>query len=262
RVTDGTDVFALSNNHVYANQNDGNMGDSALQPGAIDGGEDPADKIGTLADYEEIKFDGSNNIMDAATVLTDVETVGNATPNNGYGTPNSTPALATLNLAVQKYGRTTSLTTGTVSEINVTVNVCYEGFVVCTKLAKFVDQIAISAGDFSAGGDSGSLIVTDDADKNPVGLLFAGSSTRTLANRIDPVLTRFGVTIDGGAAEEPTPVATGIIAGQVIAGATVSVDTGQSAESASDGSYMIADVPTGERSVTASGTCGPGAGRV
>jgi len=41
------------------------------------------------------------------------------------------------------------------------------------------------------------LIVTNDANKNPVGLLFAGSNTRTLANRIDLVLNRFGVSIDG-----------------------------------------------------------------
>ena len=79
------------------------------------------------------------------------------------------------------------------------VNVCYEGTVFCTKLARFVDQIAISPGDFSAGGDSGSLIVTNDASRNPVGLLFAGSSTRTLANRIDLVLNRFSVTVDGPA---------------------------------------------------------------
>ncbi len=99
---------------------------------------------------------------------------------------------------MQKYGRTTGLTHGTVSEISVTVNVCYEGFVVCTKWARFVDQIAITDGTFSGGGDSGSLIVTHDANKYPVGLLFAGSSTRTIANPIGPVLQRFNVTIDDG----------------------------------------------------------------
>ena len=37
RVTDGTNVFALSNNHIYANSNNAAIGDSALQPGSIDG---------------------------------------------------------------------------------------------------------------------------------------------------------------------------------------------------------------------------------
>jgi hypothetical protein len=102
-------------------------------------------------------------------------------------------------MPVQKYGRTTGLTEGTVSELNVTVDVCYElaGFFRCKKSARFVDQIAISPGTFSAGGDSGSLIVTQEGNY-PVGLLFAGSSTRTFANPIDLVLTRFGVTVDGG----------------------------------------------------------------
>jgi hypothetical protein len=53
--------------------------------------------------------------------------------------------------------------------------------------------------------DSGSLIVTDDANLNPVALLFAGSSTVTIANRIDLVLNRFGVTIDGSAPPPPGP---------------------------------------------------------
>jgi hypothetical protein len=199
RVTNGTDVFALSNNHVYAAANSASIGDSALQPGSFDGGIDPADAIGTLADFEPILFDGSDNMIDAAIALSSTASLGNATPSDdGYGTPNSTTVSATLGQAVKKYGRTTKLTHGTVSEINVTVNVCYKarGPFSCNRnfIAKFVDQIAISDGNFSAGGDSGSLIV--DTNANPVGLLFAGSSTRTIANRIAPVLTRFGVTID------------------------------------------------------------------
>jgi hypothetical protein len=39
RVVDHSgNVYALSNNHVYANQNDAKKGDCALQPGAYDGG--------------------------------------------------------------------------------------------------------------------------------------------------------------------------------------------------------------------------------
>jgi len=85
--------------------------------------------------------------------------------------------------------------------------VCYQtqGPVRCVRLARFVDQIGISDGSFSDGGDSGSLIVTNDAGKNPVGLLFAGSSTRTIANPIDDVLAAFNVTItaDPGQGGEP-----------------------------------------------------------
>ena len=78
--------------------------------------------------------------------------------------------------------------------INATVNVGYDSGV-----ARFVNQIIITPGNFSAGGDSGSLIVVEkgkDARK-PVGLLFAGSTSITVANPIGAVLSRFGVTVDG-----------------------------------------------------------------
>jgi hypothetical protein len=47
-------------------------------------------------------------------------------------------------------------------------------------------------------GDSGSLLVTDPG-REPIGLLFAGSRSgkTAIANRIDLVLDRFNVHIDG-----------------------------------------------------------------
>jgi PKD repeat protein len=200
-------VYALSNNHVYANQNDATLGENVLQPGPYDGGQDPADAIGTLYAFAPINFSGGDNTMDAAIALSSEEYLGISTPADGYGTPSST--LKTDNLlndvAVQKYGRTTGLTKGNIAEINVTVDVCYEvrGLIFCVKQARFVDQIGISPGSFSAGGDSGSLIVTDDGNKNPVGLLFAGGSTRTFANPIGAVLEAFDVSVDSGGSSPP-----------------------------------------------------------
>jgi hypothetical protein len=193
RVTDGSNVYALSNNHVYADENNGIKGvDPVIQPGTYDEGSMPDDYIGTLADFEPIVFNPrANNTVDAAIALTNTDMVGNATPDGGYGTPSSTTKVAEPGLAVQKYGRTTGLTTGEVTGINATVKVRYDSGV-----ARFVGQIVIGSGGFSSGGDSGSLIVTQEG-KNPVGLLFAGSSTMTVANPIDDVLDAFGVTIDG-----------------------------------------------------------------
>lgn len=191
-------VYALSNNHVYANENRASIGDNVLQPGSYDGGKDPDDAIGTLADFEPIKFDGSENTMDAAIAGSSTALLGNATPSDGYGTPKSTTAEAFINLGVKKYGRTTSQTKGRVTGINATVDVMYD-----SGTARFVKQIMIGPGGFSAGGDSGSLVVIDAKRKNkeddhkPVGLLFAGSSLVTIANPIDQVLDRFDVTIDG-----------------------------------------------------------------
>ncbi len=199
RVTKGPNVYALSNNHVYANENQASIGDDVLQPGSYDGGSSPADDIGTLSDFEPIVFSTSaNNTIDAAIASSSTANLGNATPSNGYGTPKSTTRAASINQKVKKYGRTTSETKGRVTAINATINVGYDSGV-----ARFVDQIIIEPGSFSAGGDSGSLIVVDGKgkdradDRKPVGLLFAGSAFITVANPIDPVLARFGVTVDG-----------------------------------------------------------------
>jgi len=198
RVKGGGNVYALSNNHVYANENNAKIGDIVLQPGTYDGGmlSNPNHHIGTLAAFVPIVFSrNANNTVDAAIALNDPtkqRQLGNATPDGGYGTPSSTIAAAQIGIAVQKYGRTTGLTKGTVTGIKATVNVSYGP----GKTARFVNQIIITPGSFSAGGDSGSLVVTNPG-RNPIGLLFAGSSTMTVANPIGDVLSSLHVAIDG-----------------------------------------------------------------
>jgi len=218
-VNPSLSVFLLSNNHVLANSNDASIGDPILQPGPFDGGV-AADQIGTLSAFKAIDFAGGNNTIDAAIALSNATVLSNATPpDDGYGMPsaqiwndgNSDGVFdnknALLNLPVQKYGRTTKLTHGTITGINATLSICYEAlFIFCLKSATFVDQIVIEPGQFSGGGDSGSLIATDDLNLNPVALLFAGSETQTIANRIDLVLNHFGVRIDAGAAPPPPDV--------------------------------------------------------
>ncbi|MDX1648013.1 MAG: hypothetical protein R3304_12775 [Longimicrobiales bacterium] len=200
RATDGAQTFALSNNHIFAANNAGRTGDNLLQPGVVDGGRDPDDVIGTLYDFEPIEFCRAllcpSNTIDAAIALTSEDDVGAATPEGGYGSPRPWTAEAELGMSVQKYGRTTGHTAGQVSGLNATIDVGYRD-----GKARFEGQIVISGRGFSAGGDSGSLVVTKGllvGDRRPVGLLFAGTATTTLANPIDVVLDRFGITIDGG----------------------------------------------------------------
>lgn len=190
-------VYALSNNHVYALENTAPIGSVVLQPGRYDTNcsYNPNNSIGTLYAYEPIKFDGSNNEIDAAIALTTTGVLGNSTPSNGYGTPSSTIIAARVGLPVQKYGRTTSLTSGSINAINATIKVGYG-----SGTATFVNQVIVySPKAFIKAGDSGSLLVSNDTSHNPVGLLFAGTSDGRwgIANPIDKVLTRFGVSIDG-----------------------------------------------------------------
>lgn len=198
RVTDGNNLFILTNNHVAAATNAGRIGDPFLQPGTFDGGV-AGDSIGTLSAFKEILFDGSNNVVDAAIVSTTEGRFKNSTPISSYGTPSSTHVTSVgFRDKVLKFGRTTLETECRVWATNATVNVNYgdvdgDGN---NDVARFVRQIVFRGGDCSAGGDSGSLFVTKDG-LNPMGLLFAGSSNTTIANPIGDVLAAFGVTVDG-----------------------------------------------------------------
>ena len=204
RVIKGGKVYALSNNHVYAASNAAAINDPVIQQGSYDGGSSPADDIGTLADFEPIVFSTTaNNVIDAAIALSSTGELGNSTPSDGYGTPKSTTVVAALGQKVQKYGRTTGHTDkAKITGIHATVNIGYGA-----GTARFVDQIIVKPGNFIAGGDSGSLMVIKGGpdDRKPVGLLFAGSSSIAIANPIDDVLNRFGVTIDEDGAAPPTP---------------------------------------------------------
>jgi hypothetical protein len=102
----------------------------------------------------------------------------------GIGRLNPARLTATEGLAVTKSGRTTSITNGRVVSVGAAVKVGYDGFT-----ATFADQIVIEGinGDFSAGGDSGSLVV-DTEQHRPVGLLFAGGGGQTIANPIAKIM--------------------------------------------------------------------------
>jgi hypothetical protein len=196
RVKDASgNVYALSNNHVYALENTALTGSQVLQPGRYDTqcAYDAANVIGTLYYFVPIAFGGTNTV-DCAIATTTTDLLGTGTPPDGYGTPKSTTVPPAVNMAVEKYGRTTSLTNGTITGINATVNVGYS-----TGTATFVGQIIVqSRKAFIKAGDSGSLLVTNPGT-NPVGLLFAGNQNGTyaVANHIGDVLSALGVTIDG-----------------------------------------------------------------
>jgi hypothetical protein len=198
RVRDSQgNVYALSNNHVYALENTAEPNSSIVQPGRADAGcrVKSQNVIGTLSSFVPIEFsESANNTVDAAIALSDVSLLGNATPRSGYGTPQSSTVSAFVGQRVQKFGERSKLTRGQVSGIDATVLVEYD-----SGTARFVNQIIVTSPvAFIRAGDSGSLLVTRP-DKHPVGLLFAGNETgrKAIANPIDAVLGSFGVSIDG-----------------------------------------------------------------
>ena len=92
---------------------------------------------------------------------------------------------------VHKDGRTTGYTQGVIRDLTADVKIQYEMGVV-----QFTEQVLIvgTGGSFSQPGDSGSLIV-DRKTQRPVALLFAGSSSHTIANHLDDVVQALGVSI-------------------------------------------------------------------
>jgi len=214
------DTYILSNNHVLANSNDASPGDPILQPGPYDGGSRPQDTIAELSEFVPINFEGEESTCPLGNFASGVlnflaSMVGSRTrleavrpeatdnlvdcaiakPNNEEDVLDEILQIGTiagvkegvLGMSVQKSGRTTGHTTGTIQQIEVTSRVSYGA----NKVAVFTDQLM--AGAMSQGGDSGSAVLDDD--NYLVGLLFAGSDTTTIMNRIQNVFSSLNVSL-------------------------------------------------------------------
>ncbi len=180
--------YALSNNHVLARADQASPGENISQPGLVDSSCQPAT---TVANFTSAVPLGNNVDAAIAHVIT-----GQMDPTGfieGIGLISGVVKAPSVGLAVEKSGRTTGTTTGTVGSINTSVSVQYQKG--CNQGKKFVvsytNQVVINSTTFSAGGDSGSLIVSNNATcPQPVALLFAGSSSTTIANPIGEVLSK------------------------------------------------------------------------
>ena len=225
------ELVILSNNHVIADSNLARIGDPIVQPGPTDGGRDPQDTIATLLDFVPIVFPGSgggdgggdggggggggggcggcgggsnvlsnlfgggkseeasaqmnDNLVDAA-IARPLDASSADTTILEVGSIQGT-AEGTLGMSLKKYGRTTEFTTGTLNQIDVTVDVSYGS----GRVARFTDQLL--TGPMSQGGDSGSAVLNDS--NQLVGLLFAGSSSTTIINRIQNVFSALNLTL-------------------------------------------------------------------
>lgn len=192
-VTAGNADYVLSNNHVLGRSGQAVAGEDISQPGLIDNSCRPATIV---ADFTVAAPLGTSNVDAALAELRPKQMDG-----TGYiediGVPSSTIATATVGMDVAKSGRTTGFTTGPVSSVNTSVSVQYQKN--CGSGKKFTisytNQVVIGSSTFSAGGDSGSLIVTNDTSHHPVALLYAGSNTSTIGNPIGEVLDQLGAAL-------------------------------------------------------------------
>lgn len=182
--------YILSNNHVLANSNAASIGDPILQPGRFDGGVFLSDLIARLSRFVPIKFIQAaqpppQNFVDAAIAEGEFHDLDRRI--YWVGDLKGINNVPTVGMRVQKTGRTTSWTTGTILNINATVNVNYSG----GKVAQFFQQILTTK--MACGGDSGSVVA--DLHENAVGLLFAGSPWVTVINRIALVQSLLNIRV-------------------------------------------------------------------
>jgi hypothetical protein len=207
-VTRGGTQYILSNNHVLARSDAATLGDAIVQPGLIDTATCTADStltVANLSQFFNLQTSPTPNI-DAAiaqVVAGKVDPAGNiiylGSTVDSNGVPTSGAPLAGTgitvapNRAVAKSGRSTGLTCSTVEATNINTNVSYtqncDG-TGTTFAVNYSNQIGVLGGDFSAEGDSGSLIVTQDT-ATPVALLYAGSDTDSVGNPVGDVLNFF-----------------------------------------------------------------------
>lgn len=218
------ETLILSNNHVLANSSDGTddraaVGDVILQPGSIDGSNDPTDAtIGYLERFiplnrrvatsqcpiaklfettlnkciaifrpnYQIKVFRQNdavNVVDCAVARPVSEAV--VTDEIlGFGKVAGIKEPE-IGMEIKKSGRSSGITSSFILATDVTVRVDVGN----KEYGIFTDQIL--AGPMSVPGDSGSLILTED--NHAVGLLFAGSEKVTMLNRIDHVFDALNI---------------------------------------------------------------------
>ncbi|MEE6271921.1 hypothetical protein [Georgenia wangjunii] len=197
-TTDGEPgVHALSNYHVLVGSPSVRVGEAVLQPAPADGGQMPEDEVGALSAFVPLGAGGPSVVDAALARLVDAD----VDPTYPVGRLTGT-AAALGGEAVEKIGRTTGVTRGRVSAIEL------DGIVVGygAELGEltFDDQIEVEStgsGPFSSGGDSGSVVYRLQ-DGRAIGLLFAGSETGgengsglTYLNPIDEVLSALGATL-------------------------------------------------------------------
>jgi hypothetical protein len=203
--------FILSNNHVLARSSLGAAGEAIDQPGqsacfasdiavanltaqaalapagSTQGrtGPAPSNVDAAIAQIITGEVDPTGTILDLASTATPT-TIPAAPPSATIGVP-------ALNVAVAKSGRTSGLTCSTITSVATNVQIAYEtacGTGVTNFNATFTNQVVVNGGNFSAGGDSGSLIVTS-GQARPVALLYGGSTTDTVGNPIQDVIAAF-----------------------------------------------------------------------
>lgn len=171
---DDSGYYVASCNHVLADVDRAIAGDPVVQPGPSDRRPSSSTLIGALARAPKISFTEPNTVDAALATLADgtefYAAWTEALPGRVRGL--RAASRADLDRPVVKAGRSTGITRGEITQVDVsTLRIPYGR----NKTARFVGQIEVTgarARPFSAPGDSGSLVVGRDGQA--LGIVFCG----------------------------------------------------------------------------------------
>jgi hypothetical protein len=186
----------LSNAHVIAMEPRSEKflepGTPVIQPGTGDRGR-LGSRVGELEAYMPIDFDpDARNYADAS--IASIDSGVEVSPGEQFAEAGNywIQGWTTVSRGdtVRKSGRTTGVTTGSVTNTNASFLVWYG-----EQSAYFVDQIVVSqdSWSFAGAGDSGSAV---DREGKFVGLVFAGSETHAVISKAEHIITGLGVILE------------------------------------------------------------------
>jgi hypothetical protein len=151
-------------------------------------------QVGDVAGHAPPTCPGNNNLTDATKVTSPNALTSMAIRDVPFYL-SITPGDPLPGDQVQKSGRTTGLTQGTVTAINVTVEVPAQGGYCCGPLT-MKQQVEWLPTAPTAPGDSGSALVSTEAPPRVVGLLWGADGTYTYANHVDNVLSALNISLN------------------------------------------------------------------
>ncbi len=187
-VTRDGKYFLLSNSHVLAISGKAKKGDLILYPGKEDGGRKKKDAIGRLADFVKLKRRGLNTVDIAIAEIDPARLDDVVAKIGGIGAVKGT-LQAKIGMKVEKLGRTSEKTTGTV--ISNRFRPLRMPYPEIGEIS-FEDQILITR--FTEPGDSGSLVLESRSNK-AIGVHFAGAKGGSVSAPIRRILEIFDVRL-------------------------------------------------------------------
>ena len=189
-VTRGGKKYLLSNSHVLADSGQGKPGDAIYYPGKFDGGGKP-DTIAKLAFFEPFTVSTSFvNEIDAALAEVLVDRLQQV----NYAIYGAKTPIKTLDpqrdMKIVVMGRTSGKKKSIVRDVDFRILTDYD-----VGTVGFKGQVLADV--YSAGGDSGSIII-DDASGAIVGLHFAGSPKGSIFTPIRKVMAALKFSFAAG----------------------------------------------------------------